>query len=601
MTYTCRNALKTVTISVTLAVLAGCATQPITETTAQTDPKSETADPRITQQLSAVEALILQQQTEEAQIILNGVNFQQLTIGQKTRYALARTDIALTEGQGQTALIWLGGEYAHLFDGLPLEQQINISLKRAQAYELTGEMLASARERIFLDPVLPEDQQQINQDQIWYSLALVPESELELLVENESSPDLTGWAELSLISRNQTDDLYRLIAFVDRWQVENPAHPAAQNLPGSLSILREIAGTQPRSIGVLLPLSGSLEKAGKAIRDGLLAGWHQTDRQGQQTPTLRFYDTNTTEDVQSLYQQAVYNGAEVVIGPLAKSRVQILKDSGELDVPLLALNYAEQGNTSMPNFYQFGLAPEDEVKQIAEDVWQQGVRNVMVIAPNSNWGIRVSDTFIRDWQLKGGTIASKALFTQPDQYLNSLKQALNVNASEQRHQRLQRKFGEKLEFEFRRRQDVDLIFLLAFPAQARQLKPLLTYQRAGDIPIVATSNIYSGQSDPDKDADLNGIRFVEMPWRLKPSPLKIDVNDAFPDSLTNYASLVALGVDAYRLYPRLPQMAAFSGVRIQGETGLLSMNSAGQIERILDWAVVENGFVQAMTANQSPE
>jgi outer membrane PBP1 activator LpoA protein len=140
------------------------------------------------------------------------------------------------------------------------------------------------------------------------------------------------------------------------------------------------------------------------------------------------------------------------------------------------------------------------------------------------------------------------------------------------------------------------VFLLAFPAQARQLKPLLIYQRAEAIPVVATSTIYSGQPDADKDRDLDGIRFVEMPWRLNPSPLKAQIQRSFPNSLNSYASLVALGIDAFRLYPRLPQMSVFNGVRVQGETGLMSMNNTGQIERLLDWAIIENGLVRARPA-----
>ncbi|MEJ2073728.1 MAG: penicillin-binding protein activator [Reinekea sp.] len=600
MSLTRRTNLLNVTVTVTLTILAGCTSQGVNTGSTPTTQTSQrlVADPLVQQQLAAVEALILQQQSEEAQIILNGLDFKQMAIEQQTRYVIAKAEVALINGDGQAALTWLNGQYVHLFDSLPQEKLIEISLKRAQAYELTGDMLASTRERIFLDPVLPEDQRKINQDQIWYDLALVSDQDLQVLVKRESSPDLTGWAELSLLSRSQTEDLHELVDRIEQWQRDNPTHPAAIKLPGSLQILREIATSQPRNIGVLLPLSGSLEKAGNAIRDGFLAAWHQASNNQQTTPNLHFYDTSSSEDIQSLYNRAVQEGADMIIGPLAKSRVQTLSSLPDLPAPILALNYADRVGTSIPNFYQFGLAPEDEAKQVADDIWQQGARNVLVIAPNSNWGIRVSDAFIKHWQLKGGTIASKAMFTQPDQYLGSIKKALNIDASERRHQLLQRRLGKALEFESRRRQDVDLVFLLAFPAQARQLKPLLTYQRAGDIPIAAISTIYSGHNDPDKDADLNGIHFVEMPWRLKSSDLKEDIQSAFPGSLNSYASLVALGIDAYRLYPRLQQMSLYNDVRIQGSTGLMSMNDAGQIERLLDWADFENGLVKAKPNEQ---
>ncbi|MFT7696906.1 MAG: outer membrane PBP1 activator LpoA protein, partial [Reinekea sp.] len=132
--------------------------------------------------------------------------------------------------------------------------------------------------------------------------------------------------------------------------------------------------------------------------------------------------------------------------------------------------------------------------------------------------------------------------------------------------------------------------------QARQLKPILNYQRGVDLPVVATSILYSGVDDPDKNKDLEGVRFVEMPWRLAPSPIKNRVAEAFPESLDNYAALVALGVDAYRLYPRLPQMSVFNDVRIQGVTGAMTLTKSGRIQRELDWAEVQDGLVRQVPA-----
>jgi outer membrane PBP1 activator LpoA protein len=354
-------------------------------------------------------------------------------------------------------------------------------------------------------------------------------------------------------------------------------------------MLSELASTQPKHLGILLPLSGPLERAGNAIRNGMLTSWYQARDNGQETPKLSFYDTSATEDIQNLYQQAVTNGAETIIGPLSKTKVQRLSELAELPVPILALNNADAQTAKVENFFQFGFPPEDEAIQVANDIWKQGVRSVMVVAPDSTWGIRVSDAFIRHWQLIGGTVASKALFDKPDQYLGAVKKALNVRESEIRHAILQRDLDIDLEFEFRRRQDVDMVFLAAFPAQARQLKPILNYQRASDIPVVAISSIYSGKPDANRDQDLEGIEFIDMPWRLSPSSTKARAIQAFPQSTSSYASLVAFGVDAYRLYPRLRQMSVFSDVRIKGVTGGMTMNDLGRIERKLDWAVIEDG------------
>jgi outer membrane PBP1 activator LpoA protein len=580
-------------------VLVGCATTQTNTTTsggtADKAPSVDQQDPLINQQLAAIEAFIAKHQVEEAMVILNSLDFTKMTIEQQTRYILAQTDTALIIGEGQQALYWISGEYAYLFDGLPLDKQIEIGLKRAEAYEYAGKPLSAARERIFLAPVLNDEQMAFNHEQIWFDLQLVNEAQLRELAEMESSPDLTGWIELSLISINQSDDLTRLLSGIESWQKRHRSHPASKKLPSSLQMLSELASSQPTHLGVLLPLSGPLERAGNAIRNGLLTSWYQAKDNGQFTPKLSFYDTSATEDIQNLYLQAITNGAETIIGPLSKTKVQRLSELEELPIPILALNYADAQVEKVENFYQFGFPPEDEAIQVADDIWKQGVRSVMVIAPDSTWGHRVSDAFIRHWQLIGGSIASKALFDKPDQYLGTIKKALNVRDSEVRHAILQRNLDIDLEFEFRRRQDVDVVFLAAFPAQARQLKPILNYQRASDIPVVAISSMYSGKQDANRDQDLEGIEFIDMPWRLSPSSTKARAIQAFPQSTNSYASLVAFGVDAYRLYPRLRQMSVFSDVRINGVTGGMTMNSLGRVERKLDWAVIKNGIAELKT------
>lgn len=583
------------------AILVGCAGQtvsPIVETTALERPENTNVESeRANQQLAAVEALVEQHRVDEATLILDSLNFNQLTTENQTRYAFARIDTALILGDGIAALSWLRGQYAYLFDGLPLEKQIELSFKRAEAYELSGQSLAAARERIFLAPVLDDDEViQFNQDQIWFNLQLVGVEQLRALAEQESSPDLMGWLELAIIGYDNSDDLYRLLASIEAWQKRNSAHPAATNLPASLVILKDMIDNQPQTVAVLLPLSGPLEKAGLAIRDGIVSAWYHAKTNEQTYPELLFFDTAGNEDIQSLYQQAMSEGAQLVIGPLAKTNVNRLSELETVAAPVLALNYVDRGRSTPDQFYQFGLAPEDEAQQVANDLWQEGARNIMVLAPNTEWGIRVSDAFIAHWQLKGGSIASKELFTQPDQYLSAIKRALNVDKSEQRHTQLERLTGSSMIFEPRRRQDIDAVFMLAFPAQARQLKPVLNFQRASSIPVVATSAIYTGSPDPSRDQDLEGVRFIDMPWRLNTSPIRENTEAAFNDSVTNYANLVALGVDAYRLYSRLGQMAAFPEVTIAGETGSLSMSQLHTIQRTLEWAVITNGLPERQVA-----
>lgn len=576
-------------------LLAGCASQ--TPQSVDSEPESVEAESEalVNDRLAGARELVDQQRTDEAEVVLSALQFDRLNTAQKTEYAELKAEIALILGNGQEALRWLSGDRAFLFDGLPMERQVQIRFKRAEAYEYAGEYLAASRERIFLAPLLDGDQSTYNREQIWFDLQLVPEESLRRLANSESSPDVTGWLELALIARENVDDVRQQVLAIDDWVNRRPNHPAARNLPGDLTLLRQIARQQPRNIAVLLPLSGPLEKAGKAVRSGILAAWYDAQTQGRELPSLTFFDTALNQDAYNVYKQAVFEGADLVLGPLNKTAVQRLRSQQVLSVPVLALNYSDTRGQTPDDLYQFGLAPEDEAEQVAQQAWQQGMRRAMVLAPDSDWGRKVSDAFIRRWELQGGHITSKSLFTERDQYLNTVKRALNIHDSEQRHRKLQSILDQSLVFEPRRREDVDVVFMVAFPSQARQLKPVLNYQFASDLPVMATSHLYGGSDNPDRDQDLNGVTFVEMPWKLQQSQLENTVEVAFDELYTGYETLVALGVDAYRLYPRLPQLQRFPDARVYGVTGTLRLDSQRRVHRELTWAEFINGRAERRT------
>lgn len=580
-------------------LLAGCASQ--SQQPGTQLGQSAEAEDLVTQQLNSAREMLAQLNTDGAEVALSALQFNQLNTEQKTEYAELRADLALLLGDGNEALQWLGGDRAYLFEGLPMERQIQLRFKRAEAFEYAGEYLAAARERIFLAPLLEGQQAEYNHETIWFDLQLVPEVQLRRLAEAESSPDLTGWLTLALIARENVEAVRQQVLAIDSWINAHPRHPASRSLPKDLALLRQLAIEQPRNIAVLLPLSGPLEMAGKAIRTGILASWYEAQSQepNQEPPSLMFFDTAINQDAYNVYKQAVFEGADLIIGPLDKKRVQRLQSQEVLSVPVLALNYSDVGKGGPDNFYQFGLAPEDEAEQVADQAWQKGMRRAMVLAPNNDWGKRVSDAFIRKWELQGGGVTSKALYTEPAQYLDTVKQALNINDSEQRYRSLQQLLDRDLQFEPRRREDIDFVFMVALPSQARQLKPLLNYQYASDIPVLATSHLYAGKLDRSRDQDLNGIGFVEMPWKLQQTPLENAIERAFGEQYSGFDTLLALGVDAFRVYPRLPQLERFPDSRVYGVTGTLRLDSDQSIRRELTWAYFQDG--QAKRPDNFPE
>ena len=232
---------------------------------------------------------------------------------------------------------------------------------------------------------------------------------------------------------------------------------------------------------------------------------------------------------------------------------------------------------------------------MARLAWREGYTQSIALLPESKWGERVYAAFIDEWLQLGGEILDTQRYdaTQAD-HGKMISSSLNLDNSKARRQQLARHLGMKLEFEPRRRQDVDFIFLIASPKQARLIRPQLRFYRASSLPVYATSRVYSGQPNAAQDADMNGIIFCDMPWTLEKDGswrhLQQTINDFWPAEASRYGRLYALGIDAYRLVPYLGKTNPGMFGAYRGVTGNLTLTNQGHISRTLRCAEFRNGL-----------
>ena len=284
-----------------------------------------------------------------------------------------------------------------------------------------------------------------------------------------------------------------------------------------------------------------------------------------------------------------------MVGRLSKEAVAELSSRGDRTIPVLALNRLDTEEVTAPGssaLVQFALAPEDEARDVASLAFGQGARSALILRPAGEWGSKVAEVLIGRWQDLGGTIANSVTYNGREDYSDSVKEALGIPASEQRAQEIRDILGANLEVNARRRQDVDAIFLLSGNgAEARSLKPLLAFHYAASVPVYAVSSIYSGRPDP-RDRDLDGVRFVEMPWLLGENAELRNAIAAGKTGSDSYTRLNALGADAYLVQSQFLRLQAGADALFRGSTGLLSMDPQLQIERELELAEFDDGAVK---------
>lgn len=348
----------------------------------------------------------------------------------------------------------------------------------------------------------------------------------------------------------------------------------------------------PRQIAVLLPLHGANAEAGEAIRDGMIAAYYQSLGQDLHPPVLRLIDTSDG-DVVTLYRRTVEQGADIIVGPLNKNEGAQLAETGALPVPTLLLNTIPLTQI-VPNLYQFSLSPEDEAWQVAAKAQQDHRQSALLIVPASRWGQRVTQSFLTAWLAADKKVVGEMYYDDPADLSAEVAQLLHLDQSEKRFKALQHLLHEpKMRLIAYRRQDADMIFLVAKPELAREVRPLLKFYYAAKIPVYATSHIYSGTPDPKYDQDLDGVIFCAMPWEIAPEALspdlqaiRRDIEKAWPRASRQAPQLFAFGVDSYRLARKLNGNLPTTS---QGATGTLILQSNKVWARELLWAQMVNG------------
>ncbi|WP_263142337.1 penicillin-binding protein activator [Pseudomonas sp. RIT-PI-AD] len=525
--------------------------------------------------LSAADQAYRQQDFARATRILESIKLETLKPAQQVFASTLAAELALARKEPKSALKALSHPSLERLAELPVEQQVRTQLTRAQALEADDQPLPAARERVFIAPLLSGDAAKANHEAIWKLVSSLPKDQLQTADE----ADLAGWLELARISKDAAT-LEQQQTAIDEWRKRNPQHPASLQLPQSLVKLKELASQPLTKIALLLPQEGQLAGVARALRDGFLAAQYQARQAGQNPPAIELYDSSRIASLDDFYKQAQAAGAQLVVGPLEKPLVKQLGDRPQLPITTLALNYSDAGQKGPAQLFQFGLAAEDEAREVARRAWADGMRSAVALVPRGEWGDRVLAAFQQSWQADGGTLLGAARIDQPVQLAQQIADLFQVRQSAA---------------EPARRQDIDFIFLAATPQQAQQIKPTLAFQYAGDVPVYATSHVFSGSNDRAQYNDLNGIRFCETPWLLNvDDPLRQQVSGQWPQAGGSFGRLYAMGVDAFRLAPRLTQLKALPESSVEGLSGTLSLNPAQRIERRLPWAEFRDGQVQRL-------
>ena len=434
-----------------------------------------------------------------------------------------------------------------------------------------------------------------NRNRLWQGLLFSNPQVLREAAQLTTDEVTRGWLTLGSLATSTGQQGVGWSNGIFRWREANPGHPALEVIGDAEAFDRELL-EYPRQVALLLPLSGRSAAAGKAIQNGFLGAYFATASALDDQQSVRIYDVNSDGGASAAYQNAVADGAEFVVGPLLKKNVTELANDILVPVPVLTLNYLPDDTLAPPGLYQFALAPEDEAASAATRALGDGYTRAVALVPNNDWGRRVLQSFATEFEGLGGTLLDYRSYTPDVQdFSNEIENLMGLSGSVQRYQRMRANIGTSLQFDPRRRQDAEFIFLAAAAGPARLLKSQLKFHYSGDLPAYSTSSVNS--LDGRSNSDLNGIMFADTPWLVDPQPwiryLPQTYSEYWPEE-RRLGRLHAMGYDAYNLIASLYAYRGGEMTEFDGASGELFLDQQGRIHRRLAWAQFQRGEAVAL-------
>jgi outer membrane PBP1 activator LpoA protein len=335
----------------------------------------------------------------------------------------------------------------------------------------------------------------------------------------------------------------------------------------------EPATEKRRHIALVLPrLSATLGPVAEAMRQGFLAA---VEAAGREAPPVTF--TPVENEAQALLdacRTAQERGAIIVVGGMTRDGATALARSDCPRLPVLALNEpqgsAARGPDSGPgdlpaNLFHVSLSLEQDARQIALQAVNDGWHSAIVITSPSPLARRVQEAFEREWTRAAGEVRRVSYGGNPDDAPQLRERIANTRG--------------------------DMVFLALDQPEARAVRPYVS----GALPVYATAMSVDPRADPAVNVDLQGVRYLDMPWFVQPDHAAVMVYPVPKNLPAEQERLYALGIDAFRLALLLLRDPRET-LTLDGVTGRITLAPGNTFVRALVPAEVDGGRVAAVKA-----
>jgi len=322
-------------------------------------------------------------------------------------------------------------------------------------------------------------------------------------------------------------------------------------------------GSRPHIALILPTISEPLGRLAEALRQGFAAA---AEAGGKDVPPIAATAIeNEGPALANACRDALARGAVMVVAAMTRDGASNLARSDCARTLVLALNEPQGGASG--NVFSISLSLDHEARQVALMAVADGWRNAIVIASPSPLSRRVQEAFEREWVRAAGEVRRVSYSGNPEDAPLIRERIANLRG--------------------------DVVFLALDQPEARAVRAYIS----GALPVYATSMSIDPRADPTVNVDLQGVRYVDMPWFVQPDHAAVMVYPVLKGTLSvEQERLYALGIDAFRLSTLL--LHAEPSRVLDGVTGRITLSAGNAFVRTLTPAEVDGGRVVALKGTQ---
>jgi branched-chain amino acid transport system substrate-binding protein len=186
--------------------------------------------------------------------------------------------------------------------------------------------------------------------------------------------------------------------------------PSLSSAPDAALAPAATVGAGQIKVAVILPLSaaGNAGLAGQAMRNAAEMAFSEFNATNIQL--LMKDDAGTPEGARVAAEQALNEGAEIIVGPLFAQSVSVVSQIARTrNIPVIA--FSTDTNVATSGVYLLSFLPESDVQRIVQYATSVGKRSFAALIPDNPYGTVVEAAFKQDVSRRGAKIVSLERYT----------------------------------------------------------------------------------------------------------------------------------------------------------------------------------------------